>query len=221
MFDLPWPTLLAAGAIVMLGYVVFGLTGFGAGIVALPLLAQIFPLRFAVPMMLVFDLCAGLLLGVGNRRHLGKAELLRLVPWLVAGMAIGWTLLVHVDERWLLLGLGVFVAGYAIWSLLSRVPTSLISPRWAAPTARDVLAPYFEDLGLNYQAGGRLPVGVGEDADGQSLCLVLTHPLWSVSAINYADTLADVYAHYEHLGYRMETRSIFQALRTPWKPIGC
>ena len=133
MFDLPWPTLLAAGAIVVLGYVVFGLTGFGAGIVALPLLAQIFPLRFAVPMMLVFDLCAGLLLGIGNRRHLGKAELLRLVPWLVAGMAIGWTLLVHVDERWLLLGLGVFVAGYAIWSLLSRVPTSLISPRWAAP----------------------------------------------------------------------------------------
>ena len=97
----------------------------------------------------------------------------------------------------------------------------LDSPRWAAPTARDVLAPYFEDLGLNYQAGGRLPVGVGEDADGQSLCLVLTHPLWSVSAINYADTLADVYAHYEHLGYRMATRSIFQALRTPWKPIGC
>ncbi|MEO7056050.1 MAG: sulfite exporter TauE/SafE family protein [Caldimonas sp.] len=133
MFELPWPTLLAAGAIVMLGYVVFGLTGFGAGIVALPLLAQIFPLRFAVPMMLVFDLCAGLLLGVGNRRHLDKTELLRLVPWLVAGMAVGWTLLVHVDERWLLLGLGVFVTGYSVWSLLSRVPASLVSPRWAVP----------------------------------------------------------------------------------------
>lgn len=133
MLDLPWPTLLAAGAIVALGYVVFGLTGFGAGIVALPLLAQIFPIRFAVPMMLMFDLCAGLALGLGNRRHLDKGELLRLVPFVIVGMAAGWGLLVYVAERWLLLGLGVFVTGYAAWSLASRLPASLISRRWAVP----------------------------------------------------------------------------------------
>ena len=95
----------------------------------------------------------------------------------------------------------------------------LDSPHWAAPTAPDILAPYFEDLGLDYQAGGRLPAGVGQDADGQPLCLVLTHPLWSLSASNYAGPLADVYAHYEHLGYRVATRSIFRALRTPWEQI--
>ena len=133
MFDLPWATLLAAGAIVTLGYVVFGLTGFGASIVALPLLVQIFPMRFAVPMMLLFDLCAGLLLGLRNHRLLDRSELFRLIPFLIVGMAAGWTLLVRVDERWLLLGLGLFVTGYAVWSLASRAPAARVSRRWAAP----------------------------------------------------------------------------------------
>ena len=72
MADLPLSTLLAAAAIVTLGYTVYGLTGFGAAIVAIPLLAQFFPLRFAVPMLLVFDLFTGLLLGLKNRRQLSN-----------------------------------------------------------------------------------------------------------------------------------------------------
>ncbi len=40
--ELPWATLLAAAFIVTLGYTVYGLTGFGASIVALPLLAHFF-----------------------------------------------------------------------------------------------------------------------------------------------------------------------------------
>jgi uncharacterized membrane protein YfcA len=126
-------TLLAAALIVTLAYTVYGLTGFGAAIVAIPLLAQFFPLRFAVPMMLVFDLCAGLLLGLKNHRHLSRAELLRLLPILSVGMVGGVTLLVHVNERWLLLLLGSFVVGYALWSLLSRAVPSPVSPRWAIP----------------------------------------------------------------------------------------
>ena len=95
----------------------------------------------------------------------------------------------------------------------------LESPRWAAPTEPSLMIPYFEDLDLEYQAGQRLPTGIGQDAGGQMLCLILTHPLWSLSPSNYADALADVYAHYEHLGYRVETRSIFRALRTPWEAL--
>ena len=131
MADLPLSTLLAAAAIVTLGYTVYGLTGFGAAIVAIPLLAQFFPLRFAVPMLLVFDLFTGLLLGLKNRRQLSKAELLRLLPILAVGMLAGVTLLVQVSERWLLMGLGAFVVAYAVWSLLSRALPAPISSRWA------------------------------------------------------------------------------------------
>ena len=133
MLDFSWATLAAAAAIVALGYVVYGLTGFGASIVAIPLLVHFFPLRFAVPMMLVFDLFAGLLLGLRNRRHLSRPELLRLLPWLALGMVGGVTLLVRVPERWLLLVLGAFVVLYAAWSFVRQASTTPISTRWALP----------------------------------------------------------------------------------------
>ena len=133
MIDLPTSTLLAAAAIVTLGYVVYGLTGFGSSIVAVPLLAQFFPLKFAVPMMLVFDLLTGLLLGLRNRHDLSRPELLRMLPIVAVGMIGGVTLLVHVAERWLLLGLGGFVVAYAAYSLLSRAVPTPVSTRWALP----------------------------------------------------------------------------------------
>ena len=133
VINLPWLTLLSAALIVMVAYTVYGLTGFGAAIIAIPLLAHFFPLRFAVPMMLVFDLFAGLLLGLKNRKYLDRSELLRLLPFLLIGMVVGVTLLVWVSERWLLMVLGIFVLGYASWSLLRKAVTAPISSRWAIP----------------------------------------------------------------------------------------
>lgn len=133
MLNLPWLTLLSAAVIVAVAYTVYGLTGFGAAIIAIPLLAHFFPLRFAVPMMLVFDLFAGFLLGLKNRKHLDRNELLRLLPFLLLGMAAGVTVLMHASERWLLLVLGIFVLSYASWSLLSKAVPVPVSPRWAVP----------------------------------------------------------------------------------------
>jgi uncharacterized membrane protein YfcA len=134
VIELPWVTLACSAAIVLLAYVVFGLTGFGASIVAIPLLVHFFSLRFAVPLMLVFDLSASLLLGLRNRRYLSRPELLRLLPWLALGMIGGVTMLVRVPERWLLLVLGSFVVLYALWSLLNRLPTASVSRHWALPS---------------------------------------------------------------------------------------
>ena len=69
-------------------------------------------------MMLVFDLCAGLLLGLRNRRDVDRGELLRIAPFVAIGMVLGVTALVRAPERWLLGILGAFVFGYACWSLL-------------------------------------------------------------------------------------------------------
>lgn len=130
---LPWLTLLSAALIVTVAYTVYGLTGFGASIIAIPLLANFFSLRFAVPMMLVFDLFAGLFLGLKNRKYLDRSELLRLLPFLLIGMVAGVTVLVQASERWLLLLLGTFVLSYAGWSLLRNAVTAPISSRWAMP----------------------------------------------------------------------------------------
>lgn len=133
MFDFPWPTLLATALIVLLAYSVYGLTGFGAAIVAIPLMAHFYPLRFAVPMMLVFDLCAGLMFGLRDRKQASRAELQWLAPFVLLGMAIGIVLLIKVNERWLLMVLGAFVLLYALRSLLSKSSPKPISKRWAVP----------------------------------------------------------------------------------------
>lgn len=133
MIDLPGPTLAAAAAAVVLAYTVYGLTGFGAAIVAIPLLAQFLPLKFAVPMMLLFDLVAGLLLGLKNRRNVDKAELVRLVPFLLIGMVGGVFLLARAPERLLLFVLGTFALGYASWNLLRKGGGGPVAPGWAVP----------------------------------------------------------------------------------------
>ena len=84
-------------------------------------------------MMLVFDLCAGLLLGLRNRRDVDRGELLRLAPFVALGMILGVTALVRAPERWLLGVLGAFVFAYAAWSLLNRAAARQISARWAVP----------------------------------------------------------------------------------------
>jgi uncharacterized protein len=133
MIDLPWQTLVAVGLIVTFGYTVYGVTGFGASIVAVPLLAHFLPLRFAVPMMLVFDLVTGVLLGLKNRGHLDRSELLRLLPFLLVGMGLGAVLLAKAPDRWLMIVLGGFVLGYASLNLFRKSKPALISTRWAIP----------------------------------------------------------------------------------------
>ena len=95
-------TLAQLALIIVFGYTVLGLTGFGSSVTAMPLLVLFIPLRTAVPLMLVFDLVSNVLLGLKNRRFIEKREALRLIPFMVAGMAVGVLALVHAPERTLL-----------------------------------------------------------------------------------------------------------------------
>jgi uncharacterized membrane protein YfcA len=137
MLHLPWPDLVAMASAVALGYTLFGFGGFGANVVALPLLAHHVPLRFAVPMMLVLDLSAAAFLGLKNRKLVEVRELLRLLPWLLVGMFVGATVLVKADEKALLALLGAFVVAVAGWSLFTARQTpgapNPVSTRWALP----------------------------------------------------------------------------------------
>jgi uncharacterized membrane protein YfcA len=130
---MPLETIAPAALIVAAAYTVFGVTGFGASITALPLLAHVMPIRTAVPMMLVFDLGAGLAVGLRNRRLVATRELSRLLPYMLAGMALGVTALVNAPERLLLGVLGALVLAYAGVALLRPVSRTPIAAGWAAP----------------------------------------------------------------------------------------
>ena len=131
--NLPIETLAGVGLIVAFAYTIVGLTGFGASMVAMPMLVHLLPLRLALPMMLIYDLVGGVAIGVRNRRSVDRRELIRLLPFMLVGVVLGVTVLVKAPERVLLLLLGAFVLAFAGWSLLFRPRQKPIAPGWAVP----------------------------------------------------------------------------------------
>jgi len=125
--------LAFAALIVAAAYFVFGLTGFGSTVIALPLLVLFFPLKFAVSLMMLLDLAVLLLFGARLRRGLRPDEIGWLVPFMLAGMGIGLTLLIRAPERPLLLTLGGFVLCYAVWGLSRRGGSPRLARAWCAP----------------------------------------------------------------------------------------
>lgn len=128
-------TMAYAALIVWFAYLVYGLTGFGSGLIAVPLLAHFLPLRFIVPYILVLNVSASLaLLGRQSfRRHVNWRELAPLLPFGIAGIGIGTFMLLNMSTAMLLPGLGIFVLLFGLRSVLGPRHDSQVSRLWAAP----------------------------------------------------------------------------------------
>jgi uncharacterized protein len=124
-----------AALIIWFAYLVYGLTGFGSGLVAVPILAHFMPLQFVVPYILVLNVSASvaMLRKQGFRRQTNWRELMPLLPFGVVGMIIGTFLLLNIPQGWLLLGLGIFILVFGIRNLLGIRGDHLISKLWALP----------------------------------------------------------------------------------------
>ena len=118
------PTLVAA-------YVVFGMVGFGTTLVSAPLLAHVLPLSAVVPALALTDFAASLTTGFRLGAHVDRKEVLRLVPAMVVGSAIGAWLLFSVPLRTLMLMLGMFVVLYALNGLRPKAPQPPLAAAWA------------------------------------------------------------------------------------------
>jgi uncharacterized membrane protein YfcA len=125
--------LLLAGGIVLIAYFIRGISGFGSGLIAVPLLALFLPLTFVVPMILITDFSAALVLGTRTRRHARWGEILPLLPFSLTGITAGVTLLVSLPKPPLLAALGVFVLLFGLRSVLNLHGTRTVSRRWAVP----------------------------------------------------------------------------------------
>jgi hypothetical protein len=119
--------------VVAFAYTAFGLAGFGSTVIALPLLAHFFALKFAVPLLMLLDLAAFLVFGAGVRRQVRYGEIGWLLPFILAGMAAGLTLLIEVDEGVLLAVLGLFLLAYAVSGLARRGPPRAFARAWGVP----------------------------------------------------------------------------------------
>jgi uncharacterized membrane protein YfcA len=123
--------LAALGAIAFAGALVFGLTGFGAALVTIPLASHLVPLPFALALFALSDLVSAFGVGLENPRNSVRYEWTRLVPMILAGTAVGITALVNLPRAVGMLLLGVFVLSFALYSLVRRPGARVISAHWA------------------------------------------------------------------------------------------
>ena len=123
--------IAALAGIAFAGSVIFGLTGFGAALVTIPLATHLEPLPFALALFALMDLANALRIGFENPKNASRAEWTRLVPMIVAGTVLGVTLLVRLPRPAAMLALGAFVLAFALYSLARPEPRSVIAGGWA------------------------------------------------------------------------------------------
>lgn len=124
---------LLAALILLFAYFVRGISGFGSGLIAVPLLALLLPLTFVVPLILLTDFAASGILGRATRKHIRWDEIRVLLPTSALGVVLGTVLLVGLPERPLLAALGVFVLVFGIRNALNLHGERLIARLWALP----------------------------------------------------------------------------------------
>jgi uncharacterized membrane protein YfcA len=121
----------ALAGIAFLGALVFGITGFGAALITIPLATHFVPLKYALALFVLVDLAAALSVGLENPKNAVRAEWTRLVPMILVGTALGVTLLVNLPREASMLLLGLFVLGFGVYTLVPHGRSRVIAPGWA------------------------------------------------------------------------------------------
>lgn len=125
----------SAVAILLAAYFIRGITGFGSGLIAVPLLALFLPLKFVVPLMLLLDFTASIVMGGFNFKRVKWGEIGVLIPFGIVGVLLGTTLLVNLPAAPMLLALAGFVFVFAVRNVLNLHGDKLVSKGWAVPAA--------------------------------------------------------------------------------------
>ena len=128
--------LAVSAAIVFVAFVIRGMSGFGAGMIGIPLLAFLMPVHAAVAMFGLMVLFLFLFLSIRDWGAVAKDELKRLIGPTLLGVAAGAMLFANLDSRLLLQLLGGFLIAYSTYVFAVHyfgMPELTCSRRWAYP----------------------------------------------------------------------------------------
>ncbi len=122
-----WNGMGYPALVVLLGYCVFGLTGFGSALVIIPLLSWQWPLSAIVPTVLLLDIPASIAHTGMNLKHVRWTLVPKVVPFAIVGawlasMAHPWG-----DSAWALSVLGLYIAWVALRGLRAQAQPSVPS----------------------------------------------------------------------------------------------
>jgi uncharacterized membrane protein YfcA len=100
----------------VIAYSARGASGFGAA-AAMPLLGLVLPLKVLVPAWTLIGIAAGAALMGNDRKKVAWAEMIRLVPGTLVGIAIGLYVFTLLSSDTLAKWLGLLVLAYGLYSL--------------------------------------------------------------------------------------------------------
>ena len=124
----PW-VLAAFMVVVFAAYALRGATGFGAGVVAIPLLALALPLNVVIPVVTTLGIVASLGQSIQEFRHVDWRALRGLALPSALGLGIGLWLFASLDQALLPRAFAAFIIAYGLWSFLPRAPAAAPPPR--------------------------------------------------------------------------------------------
>ena len=121
--------------ILLAAYFIRGITGFGSGLISVPLLALFLPLKFVVPLILLLDFTASVVIGGLHFKRVKWGEIGVLIPLGMVGVVLGTSLLIKLPTGPMLLALAGFVFVFAVRSVFNIRGEKPISRGWAVPAA--------------------------------------------------------------------------------------
>jgi len=123
--------LILAVVILVGAYLIRGITGFGSGLIAIPLLALMLPITIVVPMIGLLDYSASLSHGINHRKSIQWREIVPLLPFSLVGVLSALYIFKTVDGELLKQILGGFILLYAFYSIFGHNPRGQISRKWS------------------------------------------------------------------------------------------
>jgi len=94
-----------------------GVTGFGAVVLALPVLIYFFPLKTLIPALVAVNLMQTAYFAFTQRKHIHPGHTKSIVFLSLAGLPVGYAIYRYVPSEGLKVALGVFVVLVAVWNL--------------------------------------------------------------------------------------------------------
>ncbi|TNF37414.1 MAG: sulfite exporter TauE/SafE family protein [Gammaproteobacteria bacterium] len=131
--DIALHQILLSIAIIIAAFLIRGIAGFGSGLIAIPLLALMFPLSIVVPVVGLLDYIAATSHGFAHRKHINWKIILPLLPFTLIGIVAALYLFKTVDAHLLRKALGIFVLLFAAYTLFVNTQGLKGSRLWAIP----------------------------------------------------------------------------------------
>ncbi len=113
-----------------LGSFVQGLSGFGAALVAIPLLSLVIDIKIAVPLCMLTSVIMTTYMGVKLRRYFDRKKILPICLGSLPGIILGVIVLKRVPSDTIRFFLGLFLVLYSLYSLILSTKPRDLNPKW-------------------------------------------------------------------------------------------